>query len=82
MLHHFHGPLQVRFEPVFAFPAAIVAIIQPDVMQTRKLLRNAFDQQDHAITICDICLMDLGFEYEADAVSTVPLALAAFDLLN
>jgi hypothetical protein len=65
MLHRFHCPLQVRFEPVFAFPAAIVASVQPDVMQARKLLWDSIDEQDHAITVGDICLMDLGFEDEA-----------------
>src|SRR5215471_15275294 len=57
--------------PVFAF--AIVASIQPNMAQPWKLGWCTINEEDHPNTIHAIGGMYLGFEDEADAVSTVPL---------
>src|SRR5690349_2227032 len=80
MLHYFHRPPQVRFEPVFAFPFAIVASVEPDMMQTRELLCDSIHEQDHPIPIWNIGLVHLGFEHEALRIHE-QMALASFDLL-
>ena len=79
MLNNLGSPAERLLNPVFAFPFAVLASVQPDMVQPRKLSCCTIHEQHDPITIHDIGGMHLGFEDEALGIDEqVPLTTSDF----
>src|SRR5947209_16411125 len=65
MLDNLSRPPQRILNPVFAFPLAVIAPIEPNMVKQRKLSLNPVYKQFDAIAIHDIRRMNFRFEDKA-----------------
>ena len=80
MLDNLGCAAQGILNPVFAFPFAMVASVEPDMMKLRKLSCSTIDEQFYAIAVHDIGSMDFGFQDKALCVYQ-QVAVASCDFL-
>jgi len=76
MADHPHVPPELRFDPMLT--AAGVALVDPKMLDTGKLLVSAVEQQGNAGAILDVCCVHFGTNDKATSVDE-NVAFAAVD---
>ena len=76
MPNDLHSPAEVLLDPGLA--AACVALIYPEVLNTRELVVSSFQEQRHGPTVLDVGRVYLGAQYQTARIDQ-DVALAAVD---
>src|SRR5438552_1417985 len=79
MPNHLHPPAEMLLDPTLA--SAGVALIHPQMLDTRKLLVSTLEQQRHARAILYVGSVHFGAQYEAARIDQ-DMAFAATEALG
>jgi hypothetical protein len=77
MTYHFDSPFEVLLDPFFT--GACVALIYPQVLQTRKLFGRTVEHQWYGRPVLKIGSMHLGSQYQTERIhQQMPFSSAEF----